>query len=73
MIAFQSPLQAVHWCMFVQEALLVADWPPALLQNEHSREESSLDGRSLFRGMNILPHHSSSLFLHIYRPHPLQH
>lgn len=50
MIAFQSPLQAVHWSMTVQEALLVADWPPALIQNEHSQEERSIDGRLLFRG-----------------------
>lgn len=48
MIAFQSPLAAVHWCMFVQEALLVADWPPGLLNLEHSKEERSTDGSHPF-------------------------
>ncbi len=41
MVAFHTPLSAVWWCMFVQQALLEADWPPKLFTSPHSAEEKA--------------------------------
>jgi hypothetical protein len=39
MVAFHTPLSAVWWCIFVQQALMEADWPAKLLTSPNSAEE----------------------------------
>lgn len=39
MVAFHSPVSAVWWCLFVQEALVNANWPEELLKCSYSKEE----------------------------------
>lgn len=34
MLVFRTPLSAVWWCLFVQQALVEADWPKDLLEHE---------------------------------------
>jgi predicted ATPase/class 3 adenylate cyclase len=43
MVAFASPVEAVHWCLRAQEALLHASWPRALLEQSDAAEEKTAD------------------------------
>ena len=47
MIAFRDPLSAVQWCLSVQEALVAAPWPDALLTAPEA------EGRDGFRGLRV--------------------
>ena len=53
MVAFQSGQQAVEWCLCVQERLMVAPWPEAILAQKEASEQSSKDGTLLFRGLRV--------------------
>ena len=53
MIAFSSTLDAAKWCLRVQEALVEADWPEELLNNEASRVEKDSEGKVIWRGLRV--------------------
>jgi hypothetical protein len=50
MLAFRSAEGALLWCLLVQEALMYAPWPPALLCMPGFFEQHAADGTLLFRG-----------------------
>jgi predicted ATPase/class 3 adenylate cyclase len=52
MIAFPSPVDAVDWCLGVQEALLQAPWPEELLAQPEAAEELGPYGL-LHRGLRV--------------------
>eukprot|EP01062_Namystynia_karyoxenos_P002850 TRINITY_DN109_c0_g1_i2.p1 TRINITY_DN109_c0_g1~~TRINITY_DN109_c0_g1_i2.p1 ORF type:complete len:2038 (+),score=469.19 TRINITY_DN109_c0_g1_i2:115-6228(+) len=48
MVAFSSTIDAVAWCLAMQQELMQAKWDPSLLQLRDAKEETSLpDGRGL--------------------------
>jgi predicted ATPase/class 3 adenylate cyclase len=52
MVAFASAVDAVRWCLAVQEALLHAPWPAELLAQPQAREERGARGL-LYRGFRV--------------------
>ncbi|WP_223646224.1 adenylate/guanylate cyclase domain-containing protein [Corallococcus sp. EGB] len=52
MVAFASPVEAVHWCLRAQEALLHASWPEALLEEPDAAEEHAPEGLT-HRGLRV--------------------
>ncbi|RKH15792.1 cyclase [Corallococcus sp. CA047B] len=52
MVAFASPVEAVHWCLRAQEALLHVTWPAALLAEQDAAEEDSPEGL-MHRGLRV--------------------
>jgi predicted ATPase/class 3 adenylate cyclase len=52
MVAFASAVDAVHWCLSVQEALLHAPWPAELLAQPQAQEERGPQGL-LYRGFRV--------------------
>jgi predicted ATPase/class 3 adenylate cyclase len=53
MVAFASVVEAVRWCLEVQEALLQAPWPPGILAHPQAAEERGPHGRALHRGLRV--------------------
>eukprot|EP00727_Mastigamoeba_balamuthi_P005127 m51a1_g14612 putative adenylate cyclase (631) ;mRNA; r:1208848-1211367 len=53
MAAFETPQAAARWCALSQEALLATDWSPLILQSSHAREERTVDGDLLFKGLRV--------------------
>ena len=53
MVAFSTGQQAVDWCLRVQERLMQAPWPEAILSQEEASEHLSEDGKPLFRGLRV--------------------
>lgn len=53
MVAFRTPVTAVWWCLFCQEALMNANWPPNLLNSPFAREEYDEAGNLIFRGLRV--------------------
>ncbi|HLL05133.1 MAG TPA: adenylate/guanylate cyclase domain-containing protein [Myxococcaceae bacterium] len=53
MVAFASVTEAVRWCLEVQEALLHAPWPSALLAHPQAAEERGPQGMPLHRGLRV--------------------
>ena len=53
MVAFVHPMQAVRWCLEVQEALVDAEWPPEILSEDLASVETAPDGRVLRRGLRV--------------------
>ncbi|PRP84845.1 hypothetical protein PROFUN_07499 [Planoprotostelium fungivorum] len=50
----ESTLNAVWWCLFVQEALMRAEWPKELLDNsQFSKVVYDQDGTMIFRGLRV--------------------
>lgn len=52
MIAFASPVEAVHWCLRAQEALLHASWPAPLLAEPDAAEAYAPEGLT-HRGLRV--------------------
>ncbi|GMU05994.1 ATP-binding protein [Corallococcus caeni] len=52
MVAFASPVEAAHWCLRAQEALLHASWPQSLLGEPDAAEEHAPEGLS-HRGLRV--------------------
>jgi class 3 adenylate cyclase len=58
-IAFHDAFDAVCWSLAMQQAMLEADWPEALLTHEKagtvysSTADSSRPGQLLFRGLRV--------------------
>ncbi|WP_075006301.1 ATP-binding protein [Stigmatella aurantiaca] len=52
MVAFPSALEAVRWCLEVQEVLLSAPWPPELLEEPEAAEVIGPHGL-LYRGLRV--------------------
>ncbi|MCY1033795.1 AAA family ATPase [Corallococcus sp. BB11-1] len=52
MVAFASPVEAVHWCLRAQEALLHVGWPAALLAEPDAAEEHAPEGLT-HRGLRV--------------------
>ncbi|GBF94709.1 adenylate cyclase [Raphidocelis subcapitata] len=58
-IAFHDAFDAVSWALAMQQAMLDADWPEALLSHEKARVvlstagDSSRPGQLLFRGLRV--------------------
>lgn len=53
-LAFQSPLDALEWCMDVQQALIKVEWPEALLDHPGASEEwGDIDDRVLYKGLRV--------------------
>ncbi|MFP2898974.1 adenylate/guanylate cyclase domain-containing protein, partial [Corallococcus sp. 4LFB] len=52
MVAFASPVEAAHWCLRAQEALLHASWPEPLLEEPDAAEEHAPEGLS-HRGLRV--------------------
>ncbi|KAI8463865.1 MAG: nucleotide cyclase [Monoraphidium minutum] len=53
MLVFDSPERALQWCLTVQEALLLAPWPAALLELPEAAEARGPGGALLFRGPRL--------------------
>jgi class 3 adenylate cyclase len=53
MVAFHSPVSAVWFCCFVQEALLRAQWPPGILKSAYSMEEYDSAKNLIYRGLRV--------------------
>jgi predicted ATPase/class 3 adenylate cyclase len=53
MLAFSSPVEAVHWCLEAQEALLQVAWPKELLAQPEAAEELGARGGLLHRGLRV--------------------
>jgi class 3 adenylate cyclase len=59
MIAFHDAFDAVCWSLAMQQAMLEADWPDALLRHDKAKvvystgEDSSRPGQLLFRGLRV--------------------
>lgn len=53
MVAFASSVDAVRWCLEVQEALVTASWPAEILADELASVETAPDGRVLRRGLRV--------------------
>jgi ABC-type dipeptide/oligopeptide/nickel transport system ATPase subunit len=49
-VAFQDPVNAVNWCLDVQQALLQAPWPEQLYNHKKSQIVRSQTDRVLFQG-----------------------
>lgn len=58
-VAFHDALDAVAWALHVQEAMLEADWPEELLDQEKAglvysqKKDSSIPDQLLFRGLRV--------------------
>jgi class 3 adenylate cyclase len=53
-MAFQEPLDALAWCVEVQQELLRVDWPDALGEHPGAAEEwGDTDDRLIFRGLRV--------------------
>eukprot|EP01065_Artemidia_motanka_P001224 TRINITY_DN10566_c0_g1_i1.p1 TRINITY_DN10566_c0_g1~~TRINITY_DN10566_c0_g1_i1.p1 ORF type:complete len:675 (+),score=132.39 TRINITY_DN10566_c0_g1_i1:193-2217(+) len=50
--SFGDAARAFQWCCDVQNRLLRAEWPEALLQSPHASEVQT-DGRSIWRGLRV--------------------
>eukprot|EP00026_Physarum_polycephalum_P005868 Phypoly_transcript_05907.p1 GENE.Phypoly_transcript_05907~~Phypoly_transcript_05907.p1 ORF type:complete len:565 (+),score=76.78 Phypoly_transcript_05907:106-1800(+) len=62
-LAFHSAVDAVRWCLSVQEKLIHLSWPEGLLKSDYCKEELSADGRKLFSGLRVrMAVHSSNEF-----------
>ncbi|WP_233261325.1 adenylate/guanylate cyclase domain-containing protein [Vitiosangium sp. GDMCC 1.1324] len=53
MVAFTSAVEAVRWCLAVQQALLIAPWPEGLLVEPEAAEERSVGGGLVYRGLRV--------------------
>jgi hypothetical protein len=54
MLAFPDASSALQWCLMVQEALMYAPWPPALLDlPDFAEQRAAGDGAMLFRGPRV--------------------
>lgn len=54
MVAFESPVRAVQWCLLVQDALMYEDWPDQVLRLPGFHEERDpASGQLLFRGPRL--------------------
>lgn len=54
MVAFQSPVNALKWCLSVQLQLLEADWPREVLDCTEGTDIFDVDGRTLlYRGISV--------------------
>lgn len=54
MLAFADAANGLQWCLMVQEALMYAPWPPALLSMpEFAEQHAPGDGTLLFRGPRL--------------------
>jgi class 3 adenylate cyclase len=53
MVAFTDPVEAVKWCMDVQQALLDADWPSELLDSPDAGLEHDDEGNVIWRGLRV--------------------
>ena len=51
-VTFFTPLDAVRWCLAVQQALLENEWPAELLKQPSGRQENK-DGAMVFNGLRI--------------------
>jgi class 3 adenylate cyclase len=71
---FRSPSAAVRFALSLQVALLVADWPAAVLDLPACRAERSHDGHLLYRGprASVGIHMSRSLSLEGSSRHPAE-
>lgn len=53
-LAFQSALDALAWCVEVQQELVKVDWPKELLDHPGAAEEwGDTDDRVLFKGLRV--------------------
>jgi len=52
-LAFADALDAVRFCLVVQERLVAAAWPDALIARDVAAEESAPDGRRIRRGLRV--------------------
>jgi predicted ATPase/class 3 adenylate cyclase len=52
MVAFPSALEAVRWCLDVQEVLLDAPWPEEILREPEAAEVRG-EGSVLYRGLRV--------------------
>eukprot|EP01116_Phalansterium_solitarium_P025355 TRINITY_DN9659_c0_g1_i1.p1 TRINITY_DN9659_c0_g1~~TRINITY_DN9659_c0_g1_i1.p1 ORF type:complete len:1018 (+),score=399.92 TRINITY_DN9659_c0_g1_i1:203-3256(+) len=53
MVAFQSPLDAVNWCMSIQLGLVQAKWPAGILQSPNAAEVVDETGNVIFNGLRL--------------------
>ncbi len=53
MVAFPSAVEAVRWCLDVQEVLLEASWPEVLLAEPEAAEVRGPQGGLLHRGLRV--------------------
>jgi len=53
MVTFADPDDALHWCLDVQEALLVAPWPEGLAEQPPAQDQVAADGQVLHRGLRV--------------------
>jgi hypothetical protein len=53
-MAFQSPVDAMEWCMAVQKDLIEVKWPEELIAHPGAAEEwGDTDDRVLYRGLRV--------------------
>lgn len=52
-VSFHTAVEAVLWCLAVQEQLLEADWPLELLQHPECAPIYAADGQLLYRGLSV--------------------
>ncbi len=53
-MAFQETIHAVEWCEEVQQELVKAEWPEALLEHPGASEEwGDTDDRVIFKGLRV--------------------
>ncbi len=53
-MAFQETSNALEWCQEVQQELIKAEWPEALLEHPGASEEwASTENRLIYRGLRV--------------------
>jgi predicted ATPase/class 3 adenylate cyclase len=52
-VAFESPVDAVKWCLAVQRGLLAQPWPEALLELPNATVETDVNGQVVHRGLRV--------------------
>ncbi|KAK9864492.1 hypothetical protein WJX84_005112 [Apatococcus fuscideae] len=52
-LAFHEALDAINFCVNLQQALLEVPWPENILSNKHAQIEYGHDGKTLFKGLRI--------------------
>lgn len=53
MVAFRDSINAVSWCLEVQEELLKANWPEEILKHKDAKVERDPKGILLYRGLRV--------------------
>eukprot|EP01091_Cochliopodium_minus_P000270 TRINITY_DN1027_c0_g1_i8.p1 TRINITY_DN1027_c0_g1~~TRINITY_DN1027_c0_g1_i8.p1 ORF type:complete len:326 (-),score=117.31 TRINITY_DN1027_c0_g1_i8:144-1121(-) len=53
MVAFSDCLNAVKWCLDLQQTLMKEEWPEQLLKNEESAIEYDSKKRMIYRGLKV--------------------